>query len=139
MVAFGVGGGEEVVVAAVLEFEFAAQLFHGHGKVSHGQVGLVNARKGLPQLLLVEGRDGRKPERAAGEALDGLFRKEEMGVGGQLPQSEGSEGRRNDPQRQPPPPLPRRGVPDGHKLSMYDWLLEDWLLVLEDRLLVLED
>lgn len=57
MPALRIRGGKQIGVAAVLEFEFVAQLRHGKREVAHGDIRMRKSGQSLLQLLFVHRGD----------------------------------------------------------------------------------
>lgn len=67
MLAAVCGGGEDIGIAAVFQLQLLAQYSHGHGEISHSDVGAGDIAQSLFQLPFVEGRYGVYGKPSAGE------------------------------------------------------------------------
>ena len=76
----GQGGGKEIEIAPVFQFQALPQLSNRHGEVAHGDVGPVDACEGVFQLALVHRSCLLDDETTAWEVADIMVSHKQMAV-----------------------------------------------------------
>ena len=77
---YGVGGGENVCVASVFQFETFSQFLCGEREIADSHIRLANAVKCTFQLFLVHGRNGCYDKTSAGKKGGFIDGNEKIGV-----------------------------------------------------------